>query len=117
MRLNPGARGVTGLETYLWSNAQSPLSGSTSIRGYPVTCTATPYEWTWSTGDGSGYTTAHSGAPPPGHALAHTYDTTASYTVSLEVSWHLVTNYGSGGAVGSGSTPYDVIEIRSVLTG
>lgn len=106
---------MTGLETYLWAAAQAPLTGSSSIRGYAVVCTATPVEWRWTTGDGGRYAATTPGAPHPGQAATHLYETKGAYTLALDVVWTLDTNYGRGGLVRSASTPYRVVEVRSVL--
>lgn len=114
---DPYVHGVTGLETYLWADPQGPITSSASIRGYPVTCTAAPYEWRWRTGDGAGATSGHAGGPPPAQAVTHTYETKGGYELSVNVLWALVTNYGTGVVSVPSSRPYQVIEVRSVLTG
>lgn len=112
---DPYVDGVTGLETYLWAESQAPRSNSSSIRGYAVVCTATPVEWRWATGDGGTYAATAPGGPHPAQAASHMYDTTGAYSLSLDVAWTLETNYGSGGLLRSTSSPFRVIEVRSVL--
>lgn len=108
-------RGVTGLDTYLWADPQAPVNTDASIRGYPVACTTTPVRWTFTTGDGGAYTADIPGGPHPGQVATHLYETTSDYTLGLDVTWVLDTNYGSGSVIRSTTTPYPVIEIRSVL--
>lgn len=112
---DPLVRGVTGLDTYLWADDQAPVTTDASIRGYPVVCTATPVRWTFETGDGGRYTATAPGGPHPEQAVTHLYETRADHTLVLDVTWSLDTNYGSGSVIRSSTTPYQVIEVRSVL--
>lgn len=61
--------------------------------------------------------TIHAGGPHPDHAAAHTYETKGGYRLSVDVVWSLQTNYGSATTAVGAEQPYQVIEIRSVLTG
>lgn len=112
---DPAPDGLTGLETRLWSDPAPPRSASGSIRGYPVTCTATAESWRWATGDGRTSTSAGPGGPPPAEAVRHTYERRDTYELTLVVTWRLDTNYGTGRATRTSRRDYHVAEIRSVL--
>ena len=114
---DPAGEGVTGLETYLWASPASSISASGSIRGYPVTCTLTPTSWTFTTGDGATYTTQQHGAPHPGHAATHIYETVGDYTLGLTVTWTRTTSAGADDFTQTHTEPYHVYEIRSDLVG
>ena len=113
---NPIHRGLTGLDTWLWSDPIDPLVTETTIRGYPVFCVATPYRWEWHTGDGGFYAVTTAGGPHPANPVTHLYETAnPRYVLRLDVRWQLVTNYGSAHVTTTTMQPYTVIEVRSVL--
>lgn len=113
---DPDPEGLTGLATYLWAGAQAARSSAADIRGYPVTCSATPVAWRWETGDGATYARTRSGSAPPDHAVSHVYETRGDYTQRLTVSWRLTTNYGESTVTRAAARPYKVIEVRSTIT-
>lgn len=113
---NPIHRGLTGLDTWLWSGPIDPLVSRTEIRGYPVSCVATPHRWEWHTGDGGFYAVTTAGGPHPDNPVTHLYETkNPLYVLQLDVRWQLVTNYGSARVTATAMEPYTVIEVRSVL--
>lgn len=114
---NPDPEGLTGLETYLWAQAQEAQTASGAVRGYAVRCTVTPVRWTWDSGDGASYTRERPGGPHPDHAAEHVYETKGEYTQTLTVVWQARTAYGSGTVTRRSSVAYKVIEVRSVRTG
>ncbi|HVL99058.1 MAG TPA: hypothetical protein VM324_07185, partial [Egibacteraceae bacterium] len=114
---NPDPEGVTGMEVYLWAEAQEAMSSTGAVRGYEVRCTVTPMRWTWRTGDGGTYTRERPGGPHPDNPAEHVYETKGDYEMSLTVTWRMSTNFGSTEVRRTTTVPYHVIEIRSVLTG
>lgn len=118
---DPAGEGLTGLETRLWASPVTPISAAGDIRGYPVTCTMTPYEWSWDTGDGGYYTRGHHGGPHPDHAAEHVYETRnepdEDYALTLTVRWRKIGSAALDRIVFTTHTEgYHVIEIRSTLT-
>jgi hypothetical protein len=113
---DPYGEGVTGLDTWLWAVTPPGASSSSSVRGYPVTCTTSPVGWTWTSGDGSRYQRDTAGGPHPFEAATHLFEARGDFDLGLAVSWLLTTNYGSGTVTLDTVERYHVFEVRSVLT-
>lgn len=120
---SPSGQGVTGMDSWFWADPQGPLSVSVTLRGWMVTGTVTPTTWTWSTGDGSRYTTSLPGSEAD-PAVEHVYETTGDREIGLQVTWagdYVVTGYGTSYTVddldaeNAIGVAYPVAEIRSVL--
>ncbi len=107
------------MAVYLWAQAQAQaaMSSATTIRGYAVSCTLTPTQWTWETGDGATYTSDRPGGPHPDHPAEHVYETKGDYDQRLTVTWRATTSAGTTTLTRTTTEPYHVFEIRSVLTG
>lgn len=123
--LNPEERGLTGLATWGWYEGPKTIAVTVYMRGYRVTAVAHPEGYQWTFGDGSIATTASPGSPSS-PAVKHVYQTKGEFSVALSVTWsgtYTFTGHGiaGGGPLGSvslsGSDPYPVVEVRSVLTG
>jgi len=93
--MNPAVNGLTGLETWLWSNDSVPITATVELRGYTATATARPVRWEWrmwQEGDTPNVnpdpvvtaTTPGSEAQP---AATYTYETHGDFTVTETVTW------------------------------
>ncbi len=125
--VNPAGEGVTGLETWLWLEGTTTLDvGPLSLDGWSVTATAEIERIVWNMGDGGSTSAARAGGPfDP--AASYTYETKSGdqpYTLGVTTRWHgiaTISGYGVnltedlGTVTTTGSRPYDVDEIRSVL--
>lgn len=115
--LDPASRGITGLETRIWTDPQAPLRIAASVGGYTITGTATPAGYTIHIDDGPVTTTGE----------AHfTFETKGVHIIRIGVVWHgtatltgpdlarpITTDIGT--ATITTTRPYPVNEIRSVL--
>jgi hypothetical protein len=125
VRLSPGQRGLTGLETWYWYSGGADVSVGFEAGGFAITASAKAANFRWSTGDGSVLTSATPGsATAP--AAEHVYRTkSAGYPVSLSMIWTGRYTWSGFGDSGSGplgpvtvtgeTHPYPVAEVRSVL--
>lgn len=125
--VNPAGEGVTGLETWLWLDGTTDLEvGPLTLDGWSVTATATVERIVWDTGDGNSVSSTRPGSEAD-PAATYTYETKSGaepYTLSVTTHWHgtaTITGFGTtltqdlGSVTTSGSRPYDVDEVRSVL--
>jgi hypothetical protein len=127
---SPIGRGLTGLETWFWCDADTTESVTVSIRGYTVTARARAVDFEWVTGDGHSYFSDTCGNEPDpegdGHGAAarHTYETKDFYDLELRVGWSgafTFTGHGRrrsgelGGVTTVSSRRYPVSEVRAVL--
>jgi hypothetical protein len=111
---DPRYAGLTGLDTYLWASPQSAQTTTGNVRGYATTCTVTPVEWTWTTGDGGTYTRTRHGGPHPDNPVTHLYRRKDLYELTLTVRWQLRTNFGALSTVTrTHREPYRVYEVVS----
>lgn len=125
VRLSPGQRGLTGLQTWYWYSGSANVSVGFGSRGFAITASAAAANFRWSTGDGSVLT-----SPRPGSAATpaaqHVYRTKSpGYPVSLSMVWTGRYTWSGFGDSGSGplgpvtvtgaTHPYPVAEVRSVL--
>lgn len=125
VRLSPGQRGLTGLDTWYWYSGSSAVSVGFGSDGFAITASAAAADFRWSTGDGSVLTSRNPGsAAAP--AARHVYRTkSAAYPVSLSMVWTGRYTWSGFGDSGSGplgpvtvtgeTHPYPVAEVRSVL--
>jgi hypothetical protein len=122
--ISPDLDGLTGLETWFWYQGESEFTVPTSIRGYSVTATMHVARFLWYTGE------ELLGSPVPGSPTAPAarwvYETKGGYTVYVQAVWEGTWSFTGWGASASGdlatiratgSRPYTVNEVRSVLTG
>lgn len=115
LRRNPDQEGVTGMETWLWADPQDVVRRTGTVRGYAVSCTATPEAWTWRTGDGPSFTRSGPGSAPPNQAVTYTYRRKGTYTQELSLRWRVETSAGNGSATTQTSRAYRVVEVRGAL--
>jgi hypothetical protein len=124
LSVNP-ATGLTGLATWLWTVGFGPVAVNLpTIGGYTVSASAHPVTYRWIMGDGTVETSAGPGSVSA-PAVAHTYQTKGDYTIVVEIVWGGSYTAQAAGAAAQtfdlgttsrrSSTPYHVIEIRSVL--
>lgn len=125
VRLSPGQRGLTGLQTWYWYSGSATVSVGFGSRGFAITASAAAANFRWSTGDGSVLTSPRPGSPAT-PAAQHVYRTkSAGYPVSLSMIWTGRYTWSGFGDSGSGplgpvtvtgaTHPYPVAEVRSVL--
>ncbi|MDQ3645959.1 MAG: PKD domain-containing protein [Actinomycetota bacterium] len=126
LQLAPGVVGMTGLPSYFWlGNAMRPIVASAGVGGFVVTAEAGPVQYRWTFGDGSTLTTSHPGRPwtrsRPGN-IAHLYERSARYEVSVDVIWEARWRVGGGPwqPLGffrtSDEVPYPVRQMIAALT-
>jgi hypothetical protein len=125
VRLSPGQRGLTGLQTWYWYSGSANVSVGFGSGGFAITASAAADHFRWSTGDGSVLTSPRPGSPAT-PAAQHVYRTkSAGYPVSLSMVWTGRYTWSGFGDSGSGplgpvtvtgaTHPYPVAEVRSVL--
>jgi hypothetical protein len=125
--VNPVSRGVTGLDTRLWSGGPQTAQVAVTLGGVRVTGVARVIEYRFFTDDGYlGATTVPGDADHP--AFAHRFTTKGAHTVSVASVWRAnVTMVGLGTAapvpidiqvaVLTATVGYPVTEVRSRLVG
>lgn len=101
----------------------------TNVSGFAVEIVAEPISWVWDFDDGERLTTDVPGAPYPSFAVTHTFLTPLQdSTVRLATSWrgryrvaadplHKWRPIDGTATTESSSEPFDVIELRTRLTG
>ena len=129
VQVSPDAEvgGVTGLETWFWYDGQADATVSVELRGYTVTASMSPSRYYWDPDDSRGGLLE---ADRPGSAeepaTMWTYETKNDYEVRVQVVWDGTWSFAGHGASASGdlptiratgSTDYQVDEVRSELTG
>ena len=133
VNLDPFVRGLTGLETYMWYEGPTGDTVTITLNGYTVTATIAAVEYRWDMGapDRAGVTTHVATAPGSATAPAamHVYAEPAETFIIHEVLWSGSSVVTGPGVPGGGITvdlgeatlstarDYDVIEVRTPLTG
>ena len=133
--LNPGLRGLTGLETYLWDPAGSePVTATATIQGFTARAEARPTRWEWRMWENSDtpnvnpaplVTATHPGSAddPAGRYM---YETPGTYTVTMTVVWEGTYTLEGPGVFESQDLPpttisttrsYEVISVRGARVG
>jgi hypothetical protein len=122
---SPGARGITGMESWFWTPTDGNAQVDINLRGFTVRASARA-RYHWSTGDDETYETG-SGGTPQNPAVRHVYNSkspSSGYTVTLDMIWEGEYNWFGFGDAGagqlgpvtrSGTRSYPVNEVRSVL--
>lgn len=114
--IDPNALGLAGLLTNFTTSATTPISSTSSVRGYSIIATAQPTSYAWEFGDDD---------YDQGQRVSHTYQTRMTYTVTLTVTYTGSFTWSGNGRSGSGdlgsverstSRDYKVIEARGVLS-
>lgn len=133
VNLDPFVRGLTGLETYMWYEGPTGDTVTITLNGYTVTATIAAVEFRWDMGapDRTGVTAHVSTAPGSATAPAalHIYAEPAETLIVHEILWTGSSVITGAGVPGGGITidlgeatlatarDYDVIEVRTPLTG
>jgi hypothetical protein len=93
--INPDPNGVVGIPVINWADGPSNVVTVNVTQPIPMTVHAKP-GYTWTFGDGAsadGIGNAYDGTDPitvPGHyQVAHAYDNTGSYTITVNQHWDL----------------------------
>ena len=123
---NPVTRGVTGLDTRLWSGGAQTVQVAVAIGGFRVTGTARVVGYRFSTDEG--FLGASAGPGDAAHpAAAHRFAAKGPHSVSVASVWRAtVTMTAVGGdpiavpididtAVLTATVDYPVVEVRSKL--
>jgi hypothetical protein len=123
--ISPAKRGITGLDTHIWTETGNTVTISVSLDGYSVTGTATVVGYAVQVDDDAATKTDKAGRPddPIAH---HLFETKGDHKVSVGVIWHGVATFdgpdlehpitvGIGDATITATLTYPVKEVRSVL--
>jgi hypothetical protein len=122
---NPVTRGVTGLDTWLWSGGPTTVQVAATIGGFRITGTASVVGYRFATDEGFlGATVAPGDDVQP--AATHRFARKGAHTLSMSTVWQAtVTMAGPGGAapvpidldtaVLTATVDYPVVEVRSRL--
>lgn len=137
-RVNPPAKGLTGLDTWLWAATDQGLAAidhdgdaaTPARQGVTVTATAGPFsvtarawvsEYSWDLG-GARYTSSTPGSPEE-PAATHLFRTKGEYEVNASQTWRGSYTWTGPGGTGSGDLepvtldaaplPYPVIEVTA----
>jgi hypothetical protein len=78
----PTRRTLINIPTNLYTEAAT-VTIPTTVLGQPVRVRATPQNYRWNYGDGTGRTTTDPGAPYPNLTTAHTYAEPGAVTLAL----------------------------------
>jgi hypothetical protein len=124
---NPISRGVTGLETRLWSGGGQTVQVAVTIGAFRVVGTASVVEYRFSTDEGVIGASLAPGSPSS-PAAAYRFARKGSHALSVSSVWRAtVTLIGPGGvapvpidldtAVLTATVAYPVVEVRSRLVG
>jgi hypothetical protein len=125
--VNPVTRGVTGLDSWLWSGGAQTAQVAVTIGAFRVTGVARVVEYRFSTDEGYlGATVSPGDSSHP--AAAHRFATKGAHALSVASVWRAtVTMIGPGGAAAvpididvavlTATVDYPVVEVRSRLVG
>ena len=123
--LDPPERGITGLETRVWSDAPVTVRIDASIRGYRVVGTAVLTGYLVRIDDDAARPS--DGPGDPDHPLArHMFERKGAHTVRISAVWEGTNTFtgpglgtpitaGIGTATVTATRAYDVHEVRAVL--
>jgi hypothetical protein len=123
--VNPSDRGVTGLETWLWTATPDSVVIDVTIDGFVVTGTARVVGYRFDTGDGAVIDAAGPGTETE-PAARHTYETKRTYDLHVETVWQAdavmdgpdltaPVRVDLNQAVVRSTRSYQVVEVRSIL--
>ncbi len=99
LRIAPSRVGLTGLDSFFWTDPPRPIQVTATVPGLTVTAEARPKQYVWDFDDGQRRTTTHPGRPwtrRHSGSIRHTYESRGSYTVALEVVWEARWRLGTG---------------------
>ncbi|MBK9179166.1 MAG: PKD domain-containing protein [Acidimicrobiales bacterium] len=123
VRLDPGVRGLVGLETRLWVAGPREVAVDVALGGYAVTATARAARYRWDLGDGTLLEATDPGTPEA-PAATHVYLGRGDLLVAVTVVWE--GTYTFTGPAGSATAdlgtvevsttvPYPVVEAQAVI--
>lgn len=128
--VDPTVEGLTGLETWLWSQTVDAQPISVTVGNATVIGTAAPSQYRWAMGDGATATSSTPGSQQS-PATRYVYETKGVYTIVLEIAWQadveIITMLPDGTELRfrqdpplapvtvAGSLDYRVVEVRSIL--
>lgn len=123
---NPGARGLTGLETWFWVEGYTgaPIADVVTEFGRSVEVEATPDTVSWDFGDGTTTNGLGMGTPPPGRStVVHTFETRARPAFPVRAVMRLAVRWRLDGGPWQELRPvartavraYPVVESRAAL--
>jgi hypothetical protein len=112
---NPVTRGVTGLDTRLWSGGAQTVQVAVSTGGFRITGTARVVEYRFATDEG--YLGATTGPGDEAHpAAAHRFATKGAHSVSVASVWRATVSMAAIGAGPGGAAPIPIDIDTAVLT-
>lgn len=121
---SPHQYGITGLETWLWSDGLHTAGAAGVIRGYPVDCTLTAIQFTFDTGDDHAeryghqrvYTSANPGTEDETTDVRHMWEVKGTYQLALTITWSRTSNYGGDTTTSTTTKSHPVKEIVIGMT-
>jgi hypothetical protein len=124
---NPVTRGVTGLDTWIWSGGPTVVQVAATIGAFRITGTARVVGYRFATDDGYLGDTATAGDDEHPGAV-HRFARKGAHTLSVSTVWRAtVTMTGPGGAASvpvdldtavlTATVDYPVVEVRARLVG
>jgi hypothetical protein len=84
--VSPGARGITGLPTWIWTAGSAPVAVSVSLSGFRITGTARVVGYGEFPGEG-GWVRSRSGGREGRPALTHTYEQAGTFRLGVATLW------------------------------
>lgn len=129
VNVQPSSDVLVNKDTILFTDGEPQQFHATVFGTWGIDVVATPVEYRWTFGDGESLVTVLPGAPYPSFDVTHVYaEPIAATTVGLTVTWtgrfrvdadplHKWRDVPGTATTESVSAPFDVIELRSRLTG
>lgn len=129
VNVQPSADVLVNKRTILYTDGSEQRLRTTVFGTWGIDIVATPVEYHWTFGDGESVVSAIPGAPYPSFDVTHVFtEPLTSTTVGLSVVWegrfridadplHKWRDVAGTATTQSVSAPFDVVELRSHLTG
>jgi hypothetical protein len=95
----PRRVGLTGLESYFWTDEPAPITAAAGVGGRTVTAQARAVQYVWAFGDGATTVASHPGrawARSVAGDIAHMYEARGRYRLTLEQIWEARWRVGGG---------------------
>ncbi len=99
LRIAPSRVGLTGLDSFFWTDPPRPIQVTATVPGLTVTAEARPRQYVWDFDDGNSRTTTRAVRPwtrRHSGTIRHTYESRGAYDVALEVVWEARWRAGTG---------------------